>query len=359
MAETRSEVREKKNLQDIQTKNPEKDKIKLKLSVILIGLVIAFFASLFIGRYGISVADGFKILLSSIFSNLAEGLDKETAIIIQLRLPRALLAMLVGASLSISGATLQGVFRNPLVSPSILGVVAGSAFGATLHIILFGITPTLPLFAFPFGMIAIMGAYTISRRGHSTNLTILILAGVVIGASFSALISILKFAADPYNVLPAITYWLMGSLTGTTYLHLKMVTIPILVGITILLLLRWRINILSLGEDEAKSLGVNTERLKWTLVVLTSFITAVSISVTGMIGWIGLVIPHFGRILIGPDHKDLLPASVIMGAIYLLLIDNIARAAISAEIPLGVLTALVGAPFFAFLLLRTKGGGWE
>lgn len=281
----------------------------------------------------------------------------EKSVILVERLPRVLLAMLAGAGLGVSGAAFQGLFRNPLVSPDILGVTSGAAFGATLCILFGGPSALVQFFAVPFGIASVFIAYGLSRASHGDSRLLLVLAGIVISAVFTALISLVKYIADPYDKLPAITYWLMGSLASTSYEDIRLVALPITGGIIVLLLVRWKINILSLGEEEARALGVNTEQLKWLVIGAVTVVTAAAVSVTGIIGWVGLVIPHLGRMIVGPDHKALLPATVSLGATFLVLIDLIGRTVTAAEIPLGILTGISGAPFFVFLLKRT-GGCW-
>lgn len=328
-----------------------------KLTLILLLLSLTFFLSFFIGRYQISPADVLRVLFSPILPLQSGDFEMEKSVILMMRLPRVLLTMLVGGGLAISGAAFQGLFRNPLVSPDILGVTAGASFGAVLGLLLFGKSSIIPLFAIPFGVISVFAAYTLSRSRKNTSRLLLVLAGIVVSSVFTALISLVKYVADPLDKLPAITYWLMGSFASASYSDLKLVSLPIIAGILILVLLRWRINILSLGDEEGKSLGQNTEGLKWLIIGAATIITASSVTVAGMIGWVGLVIPHMGRMIVGPDHKVLLPVTIFIGAAFLALIDIVARTATAAEIPIGILTAVIGAPFFAFLLKRS-GGNW-
>jgi len=333
-----------------------------KARITLIALValpiMTFLISLSLGRYSISIGTAFGILLSHILPVVEPTWTGiEEMVVIQIRLPRVLLAMLVGASLAIAGASFQGLFRNPLVSPGILGVSAGAGFGACLGILMFGEPIAIKLLAFVFGILAVIAAYMISKLKTGSSLLMLVLAGVIIGAFFTALIGIMQYVADPEEQLPAMVFWLMGSMAQASFKDLLWGAPPILIGISILLLLRWRINVLSLGEEEAQSLGINTQRLRWLVIAAATAVTASAVSMTGIVGWVGLVIPHVGRMLVGPNHKVLLPASISIGATYLLLIDNVARTATAAEIPLSILTAIIGAPFFAWLLRRT-GGRW-
>jgi iron complex transport system permease protein len=264
--------------------------------------------------------------------------------------------MLIGASLSISGSAFQGMFQNPLVSPDILGVTAGAGFGAALGILLSGSVIVIQLFALAFGILAVVLTYLISRVYRTTPTLMLVLSGIVVGSIFGALLSLTKYVADPQQKLPAIVFWLMGSLATVSKRDVVYACPPMLLGMGILLLLRWRVNLLSMGDDEARALGVNPDRLKAVLITACTVATAAGVSVSGIIGWVGLVIPHLGRMLVGPDHRSLMPVSLALGAMYLVVIDDLARSLMAAEIPLGILTAIVGAPFFAVMLRRTRGG---
>lgn len=315
------------------------------------------YASLFVGRFAVSPIDVARILYAQFFPG-ASGWPKSAEIIVmQIRLPRAIMAMCVGAGLSISGAAFQGMFRNPLVSTDILGVTAASGFGAAVAMLLSRNALELQAIAFGFGLAGVALTYRLARIYRTTPVLMLVLAGVVVGAFFSACLSGAKYVADPESKLPAITYWLLGSLNASSVGGLTMILPPILAGSAGLLLVRWKLNILAMGDEEAHVLGVETEWLKAAVIVCATLITAAAVSVCGMVGWVGLVIPHIGRMLVGPDHRVLLPATLSIGACYLLFIDDIARTASAGEIPLGILTAVVGAPFFGYLLRKT-GGTW-
>ena len=311
-----------------------------------------------IGRFSLPVDKVFAILSSPFFLIEPFWTRTEEIVVLNVRLPRVLMTMLVGAGLSVSGAAFQGLFRNPLVSPSILGVSAGAGFGACLGILLSVGSVGIQVLAFAFGLLAVFAAYSISRVRTGSSLLMLVLAGVIVGALFRALIGLVQYFADPEIELPSMVFWLLGSLATASYNDLQWGAPIILAGSAALLLLRWRINLLSLGEEEAQSLGVNVQLVRWTVIVAATAVTATAVSSVGIVGWVGLVIPHMGRMLVGPDHRVLLPASISIGAMYLLLIDNIARTATAAEIPLSILTAIVGAPVFAILLRRT-GGKWS
>lgn len=329
-----------------------------KLGVLILLPLALLIISLFVGRYFISPITLLQVISSKIIPVEPTWPEAVETVIFQVRLPRTIVAMFVGAGLSISGASFQGMFRNPLVSPDILGVASGAGCGAALAILLSGNIAIIQISAFGFALLAVAITYWMSRVYRTAHILMLVLSGVVVGALFSAFIGLIKFTADPYDKLPAITYWLMGSLSSVTPREMW-VTIPTVgIGTIGLLLIRWKINILSIGDEEARSLGINTELLKSFVIVFASIVTASSVCVGGMIGWVGLVIPHVTRMIVGPDHRILLPACLATGSAYLLLIDDIARTIITAEVPLGILTAIVGAPFFGYLLRKTRGA-WK
>ena len=323
-----------------------------------IGLIIAFFASLCIGRYSISPIEPLRVIGATL-AGQAESIDPyQFSVVIKVRLPRILMAIIVGAGLSVSGASFQSIFANPLVSPDILGVSSASGFGAALAILMttgnnvIGVQSAALL----FGLLATFLVLTISRVQKKTELFVLVLSGVVVRSLFDALTSLIKYVADTQTKLPAITVWLMGSISSSSYRDVIISAAIIVPSIIGLLLLRWKMNLLSLDEEEARSLGINVIRLRVVVIGLATLITATTVSLCGIIQWIGLVIPHIGRLLVGNDHRSLLPASALLGSIYLLLIDGVARTASSAEIPLSILTAIIGAPFFAWILRKTSGG---
>ncbi len=316
---------------------------------------VIFLASLFLGRYHIPAPEIVNAILHPL-SPAAEGEARLAGVVLfQVRIPRILMAMLVGAGLGITGASFQGIFRNPLVSPYILGVSSGGGFGAALAILLFDDVRVIQLLAFVLGMIAVSITYLIARLGGRFSTYSLVLAGVVVGSFFSALISLLKYVADTYTKLPAIVFWLMGSLASVKISDMTTTAPVILVCIGLLVALRWRFNILSLGSDEARALGINTRALYAIIVVCSTLIAASIVAIAGIIGWVGLVVPHLCRMMVGADHQKIIPASALMGSAYMLLVDNLARTASAQEIPLGIVTAIIGAPFFAYLLKRSQG----
>lgn len=328
----------------------------IKLLLIMLPIIFGLI-SIGVGRYEVDFIVQLKILASQVFPIEQTWSAMEESVVMNIRLPRILLAMLIGGGLSIAGAAFQGMFANPLVSPDILGVSAGAGFGASIGILLFGTGFTMQMFSLVVGMAAIGFTFLVGGVKRDMPIYMLVLAGVVTSALFQALISLVKFLADPEEKLPSITYWLMGSLGTASYSDLLIGGPLILIGAAILYVLRWRLNILSLSDEEAKSLGISVTKMKWLVILGATLITSASVAIAGIIGWVGLIIPHIARMIVGSNNQYVLPASLSIGATYLLIIDNLARSLTSAEIPLSILTAIVGAPFFAYLLRRT-GGGW-
>lgn len=323
-----------------------------------IGLVALALVSMTIGKYPIGLGD---LLNTSVgWAWGAAPSDQTVTIVIwNVRFPRILAAIGIGAALAAAGATFQGLFRNPLVSPDILGVSSGASLGAVLGIFL-----SLPVIAiqatsFAGGLLAVGAVYAIgSAIRHRDPVLSLVLAGVAVGALVGAGISLIKILADPYDQLPAITYWLLGSLTAVTRGDVLSILPALVLSMVPLVLFRWRINLMTLGDEEAKTLGVDTRRLRLILIGSATLITAASVSISGVIGWIGLVIPHIARMLVGPDFRRLLPASMMLSAAFLLLVDILARTIAQIEVPLGILTAALGAPFFIWLLASGRRG-WQ
>lgn len=327
--------------------------------MLLVIAPLAFiFISLFLGRYPVSVPDVIYILWCKISRTPCNLPDICQTLVWDIRLPRAILGALVGGCLSISGAAFQGIFRNPLVNSGILGVSSGAGFGAALAIILFNAIAPIYIFAFAFGILAVILSYLIARVYNATPTIMLVLGGVIVSSVFSALISLTKYVADPMDQLPAIVFWLMGSLASARYQDVAIAGIPMLIGIGGMLAIRWRINVMSMGDKEAQSLGINPVLNKGIVIACATLATAGAVCVSGIIGWVGLVMPHIGRMLVGNDNRVLIPTSLSLGACFLILVDNLGRMLTGSEIPLGILTALVGGPFFVYLLKRTKGGGW-
>lgn len=319
------------------------------------GLVMALLAAMLValgaGRYALSVPRILEILWQTATgANVEAGIDER--ILLLVRLPRILMAALIGAGLAVAGAALQGVFRNPLVAPQVLGISQGAAFGGAL-VILAGAGGLLLVGAsFGCGLAALAIVGAVSRINGRTEVLTVILSGMIVGALFAALVSLLQFFADPNSSLPAIVYWLMGSFSTTTWARLAVALPGTAAGIVLIWALRYRLNLLALDDAEARSLGVRPDRERWIVFTLAALIVGTQVAVSGVIGWIGLVIPHAARLLVGEDHRVLIPASALVGAAYLVTIDTLARTMTAAEIPLGVLTALIGAPIFAVLLRR-------
>ncbi len=326
----------------------ENKEIIIVLILIFLPIVL-FFTSFLLGRYPISPIDVIKTILCPIFPQLQVS-QTITTIVFEIRLPRIMAAIVVGAALAIAGAAFQSIFQNPLVSSDLLGVSNGAGFGAALVILISGTNLVTQVLAFFFGMISVSITYLISRAYKAGGILVLVLSGVAISAFFSALISGIKFIADPDDKLPEIVYWLMGSLASVNLDKLLMIIVPLIIGFAILLLLRWQMNILAMGDEEAQSLGLNPSKVRLLIIIACTLLTSAAVSISGIIGWIGLIIPHVARILVGPNNKILIPASLSLGASFLLFVDNISRAWISVEIPIGILTAIIGVPIFLYLL---------
>lgn len=320
--------------------------------VLVLTLLLSMLFAIGAGRFSVSVPRIIEILLAAAIDPDVAQAQMDERIVLLVRLPRVLLAALSGAALAVGGTALQGVFRNPLVSPQVLGISQGAAFGGALAL-LFGYAGVVLLgMSFVFGLSALVLVGTLARIDGRTEVITVILSGMVIGALFGALVSIIQFVADPNTSLPAIVYWLMGSFSTATWARLGLAIPGMTIGLLVIFLLRYRLNLLALEDSEARSLGVNPNRERWYVFIAISLMTGTSVAVAGIVGWIGLVVPHAARILVGEDHRVLIPAAALIGAAYLTFIDTLARTLTAAEIPLGVLTALIGAPVFGYLLRR-------
>lgn len=321
--------------------------------------VLFFLATLCIGRYPVSIPEVFYSFKSALTGTLA-GVDQQTyTVVMNIRLQRALQGLLVGASLAASGACFQSLFRNPLVSSGMLGVSSGAGFGAALSIILFHTTTMAPAFSFAFGIGAVALSYLTGRIAGGSPTVTLVLGGTIISSIFRAMLSLLKYLADTESELPAITYWLMGSLASTKTEDFWFSAIVMAVGILGMVAVSWRLNVLSMGDREARTLGLNVTASKLAVVGFATLATAGAVSISGIIGWTGLIIPHICRMLFGSDSRRLVPASLSIGACFMVLVDTICRSLTASEIPIGIVTAVVGGPFFIYLLKKTKGGGWK
>jgi iron complex transport system permease protein len=325
----------------------------------LAALFLLVLVAFSVGRYPVAAGDLLTLLWAKLTGG-AHGLDAAAETVIwKIRGPRLVAAVLIGAALAAAGAAYQNMFRNPLVSPDILGVSAGAAVGAVLGIFLSLNVILIQSLAFAFGLGAVALVYVVSNavRGHDP-LLVLVLAGVVVGSLLGACVALMKYLADPYNQLPAITFWLLGSLASASPADVWSTVPLMLIGLAPMWLLRWRINLLSLDDEEARALGVETGRIRIIVIAAATLMTSAAVAISGVIGWIGLVIPHFARMLVGPDFSRLLPTSILLGAGFLLAVDTLARTVARIEIPLGVLTAFVGTPLFLWQL-ATARRGWQ
>jgi iron complex transport system permease protein len=314
--------------------------------------ILLMIGSLAIGFYKISLKDLFIYLIKG-----HEAVSYEVAVIItNIRIPRIIAAYTIGAGLSIAGAAYQGLFKNPLVSPDILGVSTGAGFGAALAISLRLSDFIVQTSAFVFGIIAVILAYFVGSRAKFGQTVGLILAGSMIGALASSLISLLLYFANPNDTLPAITFWLMGSLSKVTPMLVYLGIIPIIIGSIVIYILRWRLNVLTMGDDDCRAMGIEPKYIRIITVSAATVISASAVCLGGMIGWVGLMIPHLSRGIVGADYRKMLPVSALMGGSFLLLMDNLARSLFTMEIPIGVLTAVMGAPFFVILILKQQRG---
>ena len=348
----------------------EKKRLPYSAAVLglLIALIVAIVVSFMLGRYPITPAELFGILLSEIADGVTAVMhffkidasweiapfweERQELVLFSIRMPRIIMACLVGCSLSAAGAAYQGVFQNPMAAPDILGASSGAAFGAALAI-LTGLSNTMiTVFAFIFSLLTVALVIFISNRTKGKKVLGLILAGIMVSSLFTSGTSFIKLVADPADQLPAITYWLMGSLNGVKKGDLLFAVITMAIGLIPMVLLRWRINVLTLGDDEARTIGVNAGRLRIIVIICSTLVTAASVSVSGMIGWVGLVIPHLARRMVGNNYKHLMPATMLLGAVFLLVVDNVSRNLLATEIPIGILTAFIGAPFFIYLITR-------
>ncbi len=337
---------------------PGKDSgYRIILAGVIAATVLIALLSLGVGRYPLSLGDLLRGVLSL---PTPSGNEIGLRILFGVRLPRIIVAVVVGGALAGVGCLFQGIFRNPLASPDVLGVAAGSSFGAALAIVL---SPCLFLpawgLAFLFGLLSVFMVLLLAGASRGNQVVSLLLSGIIVSAFFSAALSLLKYMADPMEQLPAIVFWLMGGLHRATWPQVWGLLLIVLPGLALLLALGWKVNIMSLGDEEAISLGVNVAVLRKALISLGTLLVATCVSVGGVIPWVGLVIPHMARILVGANHQRSLPMSIAMGGGFLLLVDNLARTLTPAEIPVGILTALFGAPTFAYLLIQgplTKGG---
>jgi iron complex transport system permease protein len=329
----------------------------ISTNTILVALLLAiFWASLFMGRYSIDPRTVILILTAQVvapFHPIQQTWPQVMdTVVLEVRFPRSLAAILVGAGLAVCGAAFQGTFRNPLVSESILGVSAGALVGASIGILLDQGPYTIQLLAFGFGILAVAMTFSISRVYKANPTLVLVLAGIVVASLFSAVSALIKYVADPYTKLPDIVFWQMGSFNRVSMTDVFVTAPVILICVAALMLVRWRLNVLSMGDEEAVALGLDTKTLRAAVILCATLITAAAVSISGIIAWIGLIIPHMGRMLVGPDHKKLLPTSFLIGGSFMLGVDIICRNLTTGEIPVSIVTSLIGVPIFLYLLKR-------
>lgn len=323
---------------------------------ILAAIILLSVASLTMGRFAISLREVWAVCFPSLSGGVEVTANMQNTIF-NVRMPRILLALLAGAGMSAAGGAFQALFANPLATPDTLGVATGASFGAVLAI-LFGLSSFwVQSFALAAGILAVLLVYLVSmgKTGGRSSIVMIVLAGMVVSALFSALVSLVKYTADPQDVLPAITFWLMGSLSGTGWNTLLFGAPFILIGLVIIFLYRWKLNAMTLTEEEASSLGVNVRQVRAMVILGAAMVTASVVSMCGVIGWVGLLIPHISRMIFGNNNQRVIPASMGLGAIFMLVIDTAARCVTASEIPVSILTAVIGAPFFILLLRRTGG----
>jgi iron complex transport system permease protein len=319
----------------------------IALGLFAVGVLVAFT----VGRYPVTLAELIEVLVSRLGGRDATVSPAVENVVLLVRGPRVIAAALVGAALAVAGTAFQGIFRNPLVSPDILGASSGAALGAVLGIYFSLGVIGIEALAFAGGLVAVAAVYVIGSLLRSRDpILVLVLTGVVVGALLGAGVGLVKYLADPYNQLPAMTFWLLGSLAATTVSDLLPLAGAVAVGTVVLIALRWRLNVMSLPEDEARALGLATGPFRIAIVAAATLVTSASVATSGVVGWVGLVVPHLARALVGPDFPRLVPTAALLGGGYLLFIDTIARTAAPVEIPLGILTAVIGTPFFIWLL---------
>jgi iron complex transport system permease protein len=319
----------------------------IALGLFAVGVLVAFT----VGRYPVTLAEFIEVLVSRLGGRDATVSPAVENVVLLVRGPRVIAAALVGAALAVAGTAFQGIFRNPLVSPDILGASSGAALGAVLGIYFSLGVIGIEALAFAGGLVAVAAVYVIGSLLRSRDpILVLVLTGVVVGALLGAGVGLVKYLADPYNQLPAMTFWLLGSLAATTVSDLLPLAGAVAVGTVVLIALRWRLNVMSLPEDEARALGLATGPFRIAIIAAATLVTSASVATSGVVGWVGLVVPHLARALVGPDFPRLVPTAALLGGGYLLFIDTIARTAAPVEIPLGILTAVIGTPFFIWLL---------
>ena len=340
-------------LTEIENEAIQRRKYRLLMLAMLLIMIGIIFLSFWVGYYPLTPLQVIAAFLSR-FGYTGELLPQAVTIFWSIRLPRILSAMFIGACLAVAGSTYQGMFRNPLVSPDILGVSSGASLGAAFAILNGASNWMVQIAAFIGGIAAVAASYLISRKSAHSHTLSLVLTGSMIMALCNAGVTMIKYVADPNDVLQQITFWLMGSLTKTDMDGFMWSVVPMLIGLLMIYILRWRINLLTLDEEEARSLGINIRRYRLIFIMASTLLSAASVCLGGLIGWVGLMIPHMARALVGVDYGRLIPASAMLGAGYLVLMDDLARSILSMELPLGVVTSIMGAPFFVYLIIKRK-----
>jgi len=333
---------------------------RILFPLLLVLLVLTVLTSLALGRYPVGPKEIIRFLAHVVFGISdpdTGGLETLRTVLFHIRIPRIVGAMLVGTALAVSGAVLQSVFINPLVSPRLLGILAGASFGAALGTVLSLSWVAVQAISSIFGIVAVLVAVGLAGLYRGDRILLLVLGGIISTELFNSLFFLMKYLADPYNQLPIITYWFMGGFALADAKTTLVLFFPIVAGVLALLLLSPYLNVLTMGEEEARSLGVNTKALRMTFILISTVISSLTVAVCGMLGWVGLVIPHMGRMLVGPDNRVFLPVTAVLGAIFVLVVDDVSRLLFQVETPLGILTALFGVPVFA-LILRNARKGW-
>ena len=339
-------------MNELSSDNSKRDFVYTVAAIAAIAVLSALAVTL--GRYQVTLTQLAALMLPAYFPGV-ETSSVMSDVVFNIRMPRIMLAIVAGAGLAAAGGAFQALFSNPLATPDTLGVATGASFGAVLAILLGLPSLTVQLFALVSGLAAVTVVYFVSRVRGSSSIIMIILAGMVVSALFSALVSLVKFAADPQDVLPAITFWLMGSLSAATKETLALGSPLIIIGVVIIYLFRWKLNAMTLSEEEATALGIPVKRIRLIVILAAAMITASAVSMCGLIGWVGLLIPHISRMIFGNDNRYVIPSSIALGSIFMLVIDTAARCTLASEVPASILTAIIGAPFFIFLLRKSGG----
>jgi len=329
------------------------------IGVVSIGVLASMLISLTLGRYEISLSSLMELLMWKGFGGVAPNdVALLSNIVFDIRLPRIICVVLVGAALSVSGGAFQAMFVNPLVSPGILGVLAGASFGAALGIMISKHWFGVQFFAFIFGFIAVFVALGVAKLydKNSSKTILLVLGGVISSSLFSALLSVIKFMADPYDKLPTIVYWLMGSFSAVDMKMVVSIVLPMLLSTVALSMMGKYLNVMSLGDDDAKALGIRVVWIRYGAIFLATLLSTLTVVAAGMIGWVGLIIPHIARFMVGADNRILLPFCALLGALFLMIVDTLCRTVMSIEIPIGIVTSLIGIPIFIMALKSAKKG---